>query len=164
MLSIFDADLHNPQHAAAIVQLLDAYACDPMGGRQALSAYCKANLIAELKKRDSVQVVLAFVDQQPAGLAICIEGFSTFACQPLLNIHDFAVTGAFRGQGIARKLLDHIEQLARQRGCCKITLEVLSGNQAARALYTDVGFGSYELDPALGGAIMLQKKLTPVSG
>ncbi len=57
-------------------------------------------------------------------------------------------------------MLAHIEQLALQRGCCKITLEVLPGNTPAHALYTDVGFGSYELDPALGGAIMMQKKLS----
>lgn len=159
MLNIFKADLNDPQHGKTIVQLLDAYACDTMGGAEALSDFCKSNLIAELKKRDNVHVLLAYVDDLPAGLAICIEGFSTFACQPLLNIHDFAVESTFRGQGIARKLLDQVEQLARQRGCCKITLEVLTGNQAARALYADVGFASYELDPALGGAIMLQKKL-----
>jgi ribosomal protein S18 acetylase RimI-like enzyme len=103
--------------------------------------------------------VLALVDGKPAGFSICIEGFSTFACQPLLNIHDIAVNSAFRGQGIARNILAHIEQIAVQRGCCKITLEVLEGNTAAHALYADVGFAGYQLDPALGGAIMMQKKL-----
>ena len=27
------ADYANPRHAHALVELLDAYACDPMGGR-----------------------------------------------------------------------------------------------------------------------------------
>jgi ribosomal protein S18 acetylase RimI-like enzyme len=159
MLNIINADLNNSQHAHAVLQLLNDYACDPMGGAEALSEFCRANLITELKKRDNIHVVLAFADGQAAGLSICIEGFSTFACQPLLNIHDLAVSIAFRGQGIARKMLAHIEQLARQRSCCKITLEVLQGNKPAHALYSDVGFAGYELDPALGGAIMMQKKL-----
>ncbi len=163
MLSIINADLSNQQHAAATLQLLNAYACDPMGGAEPLSDFCQANLIEQLQKRPTVYVVLAFVDDQPAGLSICIEGFSTFACQPLLNIHDIAVLGTYRGQGIARKMLAHIEQLARQHGCCKITLEVLEGNTPAHALYTDVGFAGYQLDPALGGAIMMQKKLAPKS-
>jgi ribosomal protein S18 acetylase RimI-like enzyme len=161
MLTIINADLNNPAHGTAIVQLLNAYACDPMGGAEPLSDFCQANLVAELKKRAAIAVVLAFVDEQPAGLSICIEGFSTFACQPLLNIHDIAVVKEFRGLGIGRKMLAHIEQLALQRGCCKITLEVLPGNTPAHSLYKDVGFGSYELDPALGGAIMMQKKLSP---
>ena len=159
MLTIIDADLNNPQHGAALVQLLNSYACDPMGGAEPLSDFCQANLIAELKKRPTMCAVLALVDGKPAGFSICIEGFSTFACQPLLNIHDIAVTSAFRGQGIARKILTRIEQIAVQRGCCKITLEVLEGNKAAHALYTDVGFAGYQLDPALGGALMMQKKL-----
>ncbi|MDO8651424.1 MAG: GNAT family N-acetyltransferase [Undibacterium sp.] len=161
MLTIIDADLNNPQHAAALVQLLNDYACDPMGGAEPISDFCKTNLIAELKKRPGICAVLALVDGKPAGFSICMEGFSTFACQPLLNIHDFAVASAFRGLGIGRKMLAHIQQLARQRGCCKITLEVLQGNTPARALYTDVGFAGYELDPAMGGALMMQKKLLP---
>lgn len=161
MLTIIDADLDNPQHAAALVQLLNAYASDPMGGAEPLSDFCRANLIAELKKRPNICAVLALVDEEPAGFSICIEGFSTFACHPLLNIHDIAVASAFRGQGIARKILAHIEHIAVQRACCKITLEVLEGNKAAQALYSDVGFAGYQLDPALGGAIMMQKKLLP---
>ncbi len=103
MLNIINADLNNPVHGTAIVHLLNAYACDPMGGAEPLSDFCQANLITELKKRATVVVVLAFVDEQPAGLSICIEGFSTFACQPLLNIHDIAVVKEFRGLGISQK-------------------------------------------------------------
>lgn len=161
MLTIIDADLNNPQHAAAIVQLLNEYACDVMGGAEPLSDFCQANLIAELKKRPTMCAVLAIVDGKPAGFSICIEGFSTFACQPLLNIHDIAVASTFRGLGIARKILAHIERIAIQRGCCKITLEVLEGNKVAHTLYADIGFAGYQLDPALGGAVMMQKKLLP---
>ena len=159
MLTIVDADFNQPGHNAALLYLLNAYACDPMGGAEPLSDFCQANLISELKKRNTVHAVLAFVDDEPAGFSLCILGFSTFACQPLMNIHDIAGASAFRGQGIGRQLLRHIEQLARKQGCCKITLEVLQGNLAAQALYSAVGFADYQLDPAMGSAVMMQKKL-----
>ena len=44
-------------------------------------------------------------------------------------------------------------------GCCKLTLEVLDGNAPAKAAYEKFGFASYELDPAVGGALCWQKKL-----
>jgi len=39
------------------------------------------------------------------------------------------------------------------------TLEVLSGNTGAEKLYRRVGFAYYELDPAMGQAGFMQKRL-----
>jgi len=52
-----------------------------------------------------------------------------------------------------------VEQEARRRGACKLTLEVLSGNAPALRAYERDGFVSYQLDPAFGSAVFLQKKL-----
>ena len=49
--------------------------------------------------------------------------------------------------------------MARQRGACKLTLEVLSGNRSAIASYRRVGFVPYQLDPAMGDATFFQKSL-----
>ncbi|WP_292860561.1 hypothetical protein [Nostoc sp. LPT] len=62
-----------------MVKLMDEYALDPMGGGKGLSDYVKANLRVELAKRKTAHVILAFVDAEPAGLVVCLEGFSTFA-------------------------------------------------------------------------------------
>jgi ribosomal protein S18 acetylase RimI-like enzyme len=159
MTQIVNAEFANPRHASAIVELLDGYAMDAMGGGRQLADFVKSNLIAAISKRSDVHVVLAFVDDEPAGVAICIEGFSTFACQPLLNIHDLAVAAKFRGRGISKELLAQVEQVALGLGCCKITLEVLEGNKLAQALYKSTGFAGYELDPAMGKAMLMQKKL-----
>ena len=160
MTTIVNANLSNPQHAQDLLMLLDNYAKDPMGGGTALPAHSRAGLIAALQARPGVHAVLAYCDDRAAGLAICFEGFSTFACQALLNIHDFAVHPEFRGRGIGRRMMAHITELAQQQQYCKLTLEVLSGNAPALALYHASGFASYELGPTQGGAIMLQKKLT----
>lgn len=138
--------------------MLDAYASDIMGGGKALSPFVHANLIAELRKRP-VHVFLAFDGEQPAGFANCIEGFSSFACKPLLNIHDFAVAPAYRQRGVGKLLMQAVEHCARHLGCCKITLEVLEGNTAARSLYKACGFEGYELDPATGKAMFMHRVL-----
>lgn len=159
MFEVVDADLSLPEHAEAVVRLLNAYALDAMGGGQGLSEFAQTNLIAELRRRPWMRAILAYADGEPAGLAICIEGFSTFACQPLLNIHDLAVSPRFRGQGIAKLLLRRAEAIARRMGCCKLTLEVLEGNAIAQSVYRACGYAGYELDPKLGRAMFWQNKL-----
>lgn len=159
MIDIVKADLSLPAHAEATIQLMDAYALDPMGGGQGLSNYVKANLLAELAKRKSAHVILAFVDAKPAGLIICLEGFSTFACKPLLNIHDAIVALPYRGKGLSKLLLQKAEAIALDLGCCKLTLEVLEGNHIAQAAYKSFGFSGYELNPQMGKALFWEKKL-----
>ena len=162
LVRVCRVDYANPDHAQALVTVLDAYARDPMGGAQALSAFAKANLVASLAARSQAFSVLAFTgvdDKEPVGLVNCFEGFSTFACQPLVNVHDVAVLDGFRGQRIAERMLALVEDIARERGACKLTLEVLQGNVGALRLYKRVGFASYQLDPAMGNAQFLQKKL-----
>lgn len=158
-IELLQADFSNPAHATAFLTALDAYAIDPMGGGTPLSDYARANLVPVLARRPGAFSVLAFVDGQIAGLANCIEGFSTFACKPLLNIHDFAVLPAFRGHGLAQKMMAFVEQIALDKGCCKLTLEVLDGNLVAQALYRKVGFAAYELGDG-GIALFWQKKLS----
>lgn len=161
-LHIVQADYANPVHASALVGLLDAYAQDPMGGSEPLSQFARANLVAALAARAQAFSVLAFAGSDgefPIGLVNCIEGFSTFACQPLVNVHDVVVLSAYRGQRVAERMLARVEEIARQRGACKLTLEVLAGNAGAIKLYHRVGFANYQLDPAMGQAQFLQKWL-----
>ena len=56
-------------------------------------------------------------------------------------------------------MLGLVEQQAIERGCCKLTLEVLEGNQAARRAYDKFGFQSYALNPELGHALCWEKSL-----
>ncbi len=158
-LEIVLADYSNEQHSNDIVSLLNDYALDSMGGGEALSSYVKENLVNELAKQHGAITVLAYIDNKPAGLINCFQGFSTFKCKPLLNIHDVVVLNQYRGQGICQKMLNKIEELATEKGYCKLTLEVLEGNEAAKKAYINYGFEAYELDPANGKALFWQKTL-----
>ena len=152
-------DYRDPAQAAALVELLDGYARDPAGGGTPLSAQVRAELPAALAARPQAFSVLAYDDGQPVGLINCVEGFSTFACRPLVNVHDVVVAPSHRGQRLAQRMLERVEQEARARGACKLTLEVLSGNVSARKAYEREGFADYQLDPAFGSAMFMQKKL-----
>jgi len=153
------ADLKNKQHADAYLSLMSHYACDPMGGGEDISHFAKQNLITTLLKRNDIFIVLIFNGDKPAALLTAIEGFSTFACKPLFNIHDVVVHRDFRGNRLTKHLFEKIEEVAKQRDCCKITLEVLSGNDVACKAYQSLGFSDYQLDPEFGSALFWTKKL-----
>jgi ribosomal protein S18 acetylase RimI-like enzyme len=156
---VLQASYSNPVHAEAIGFLLNQYAEDAMGGGESLSMDNREQLAIELAKRPHAFSVLAFIAGEPVGLVNCFEGFSTFACRPLVNVHDVVVIASARGQGISQKMLSKVEEIARQRGCCKITLEVLEGNKVAQGAYQKLGFADYQLDPQMGRALFWQKSL-----
>lgn len=156
-ITVQQVDYHNKHQCEDLVYLLDNYARDLMGGGEPLSDVVKQNLTIELQKLPTAFSLICYVDEQPAGLINAIMGFSTFKCQPLINIHDLAVIKAFRGQGVSQLLLNEVQQLAINKGCCKITLEVLEGNTIARNAYQKFGFAGYQLDPNMGQAMLWQK-------
>ncbi|NMG29230.1 GNAT family N-acetyltransferase [Aromatoleum evansii] len=158
-IEVIRADYHNPVHAHAITELLDAYARDPMGGGEALPAEVKERVVGALARQPHAFSLIALADGVAVGLANCFETLSTFAARPLINIHDFVVLAECRGRGVSQLLLAAVEAAARERGCCKITLEVLSGNDAARAAYAKFGFSDYTLDASVGTALFWQKPI-----
>jgi GNAT superfamily N-acetyltransferase len=158
-LAIEPADYANPRDAADILALLDAYASDPMGGGAPLAPEARERIVPGLAETPGAFSLIARIDGEAVGLANCFTAYSTFAAAPLVNVHDIAVAPAFRGRRIGRALLLAVEAEARARGACKITLEVLSGNERAKALYLALGFGDYQLDPEAGHALFWQKKL-----
>ena len=149
----------DPAHAQALVDLLDLYARDPMGGGHPLGDEARQHLADRLSKRADYFGFLALIESRPVGLMNCFEGFSSFAARPLLNIHDLAVLSEWRGRGIGRALMSAAEKLAQRRGCCKLTLEVLSNNAPALRAYAGAGFEAYQLDPAAGQAMFMHKWL-----
>lgn len=159
-LTIDLADYSDPGDAAEVVAMLDSYARDPMGGGEPLTEDVKSRLTNDLAANPHAFSLLARIDQAVVGLANCFVGYSTFAAAPLVNIHDLAVRPGHRGVGIGKALLAGVEAEALKRGAVKVTLEVLSGNHPAKALYAASGYGDYQLDPAAGQALFWQKRLT----
>jgi len=158
-IEILIADYHNEQHAADVGFLLNEYAKDPMGANAPLNPGIQEKVAGELAKQEGAFSVLAYVDGKPAGLINNLQTFSSFKCKPIINIHDVGVAKEFRGLKISTKMLEKVEEVAKQRGCCKLTLEVLSKNNPAKSSYQKFGFEGYELDPKMGKAEFWEKPL-----
>ena len=158
------ADWSDQRDCDAVVALLQAYALHPMGGAEALSEYAVTNLPAAMAKTPGAFSVIGWhttADEActPVALANCFQALSTFACKPLINIHDLYVSDSARGQGAGQALLANVEAEAERRGCCKVTLEVLTGNAGAIRAYENFGFALYTLDEKTGHALFMHKKL-----
>lgn len=138
-LEIIEADFSNKEHTDAILNITNQYAQDPMGLGGALPDETRSKLIRELKKFPTTLCLIAYFDGKPAGVANCFYGFSTFKAAKVLNIHDLAVSPVFRSNGIGETLLSAAEKIAKETGCCKVTLEVREDNRA-RGLYERYGF------------------------
>lgn len=153
------ADYNDSSDARDVVALLDEYARDAFGGGEPLPEVCHRELPQRLAEFPGAFSVLAYRDGQAIGLVNCFMGFSTFVCKPLVNIHDVVVSEAARGAGICAAMFDKVVAVARERGCCKITLEVLEKNLPARAAYRKCGFKPYALDEEFGQAEFWQRYL-----
>lgn len=139
------ADLADEGHATALVEIIDSYARGPGGQNAPLTEYARGEMARGLAANPNAEVLLGIVDGKAVGLAVCVRSFSTFAGKPSVNIHDFAVLPEYRDRGVGRALLAEVERRARDRDCCKITLEVHDTNGGAKRLYESDGFGPWDV-------------------
>ena len=161
-LSVRLADLSDPADASTFLDLLDAYARDPMGGGRPLPGDVRMRLIPDLKARmlhGDALVLIARRGEKPVGVAVCLASYSTFRGLPVLNLHDLAVVPEERGRGVSKKLLEAVEDAAYARRCCKITLEVREDNVRARSVYERAGFVDYSPGGERVRTLFLERKL-----
>ncbi len=138
------ANLSDPEQADALVEIIDSYARGPGGQNAPITAHARRELARGLIDHPSAMVLLAVVEGRAVGTAVCVFSFSTFVGKPTVNIHDFAVLPEFQSRGVGRALLADVEKRARERDCCRITLEVHDTNVGAKRLYADFGFGPWD--------------------
>ncbi|MFR9644288.1 MAG: GNAT family N-acetyltransferase [Rikenellaceae bacterium] len=141
-----ECDYSNPAHLNLLVQLHGEYMADPMGDYPAHSKLQQLRLVDALANREGATVVFVVDGDCGVGMAICFELFSTFQIKPYLYIHDFIVTKEYRNKGVGRALMNRLFEISRERGYCKLTLEVRCDNPSAQQLYRSLGFEPCEPD------------------
>ena len=92
--------------------------------------------LVRLLGRDSADVWVAEADGKVMGDAIVLfrRGFES------ARLYSMVVNPAYRGRGIARRLLEAAEEGARERGAIVMRLEVREDNAAAISLYQAAGY------------------------
>lgn len=143
-LQIIECDFNNPLHRNKLIELTVAYMRDPMGGEEIMPEETKKNLAEGLANHPACFVVFAVNKGEYIGIATNFINFSTFKARPYFNVHDIAVLKEYRGKGVGKKLLSYIIEKGRERGYCKITLEVRDDNENAKLLYQSLGFKDTE--------------------
>lgn len=101
-------------------------------------------------------LLLAQYEGQPAG-CVGLRAISSSICE----MKRLYVKPQFRGLGIGRKLAEAIISGARRIGYARMRLDTIPSMQAARTLYTSLGF--QEIDPyrynPIEGAVFMQLEL-----
>src|SRR3954447_7181221 len=106
--------------------------------------------------RDAVYVLgSADEDSAPAGVAQVRFRFGIWWAAEDCLLEDLFVLESARGSGLGRALLDKVVELARERGCRRIELDVNDNNDAALALYRSLGFDND--DPRYGGGNLFMR-------
>lgn len=159
VIEIVIADYNSQPHRDAILNLMIHYASDPAIAGTGLPQEVRDRLLDGLASRSDAVSVIAMDGDDGVGLINCFEGYSTFAAKPVLNLHDVTVLPTHRGRGIARQMIRAVIEIARQRGCAKLTLEVYQGNHGAFGLYIDEGFKNTAGRPDLGETLFLSRSI-----
>jgi ribosomal protein S18 acetylase RimI-like enzyme len=139
-IEVFRGDIHNNEHRQAMLVQLDLYMQDPMAGQGKMSEKLAYNITEGLMNQPNYLFFLAKYEGIYVGLANCFINFSTFKAKQLVNIHDFSVSPDFRKKGIGKAMLEKIIEYCKEKGYCKVTLEVRNDNFQAQTLYKNIGF------------------------
>jgi GNAT superfamily N-acetyltransferase len=89
--------------------------------------------------RAVVECVVGWEDERAVGFALFFHNFSTFLGRRGLYLEDLFVLPSARGGGYGKALIQHIAQLAVQRGCGRFEWAVLDWNQPAIDFYKALG-------------------------
>ena len=101
----------------------------------------------------AAEVLIATIDEVPAGFALFFHTFSTFLAKRGLWLEDLFVYPEHRGAGVGRRLLHAVAAIAKARDCGRFEWAVLDWNTPA------IGF--YE---RLGATIMADWRIARVTG
>jgi GNAT superfamily N-acetyltransferase len=89
--------------------------------------------------RPYAEVAFACIGEEEVGFALFFHNFSTFLGLPGIYLEDLFVRPSARGHGVGRRLLVHLAQLARDRGCGRLEWAVLDWNESAIGFYRGLG-------------------------
>lgn len=97
-------------------------------------------LTAELfGERPSAEVLIAYLDDEPAGFALFFHNFSTWLGRKGIYLEDIFVRPPQRRNGIGEALLREIARIALERGCGRLEWSVLNWNELAINFYKKIG-------------------------
>lgn len=89
--------------------------------------------------RRHAEVLIARLNNQPAGFALFFHNYSTFLAKPGIYLEDLFVLPEHRKKGVGKALLRKLAQLAKERNCGRLEWSVLDWNEPAIGFYQRLG-------------------------
>jgi len=83
--------------------------------------------------------LIAELDGEPAGFALCFNTYSTWEGHHGIFLEDLYVQPELRGRGIGKALLVRIAQIAVEQRCPRVNWNVLDWNAPSIAVYERLG-------------------------
>ena len=87
----------------------------------------------------SAEVLIAELDQKPAGFALFFTSYSTFLARPGIYLEDLFVIPEMRGHGLGKALLAQLAGLVVERDMGRLDWSVLNWNEPAIQFYESLG-------------------------
>lgn len=119
-----------------------------------LAIYLNSNLDKNILNIEAAQSIFKKIAQYPDYKIYIVEADSqpigTFALlimdnlghlgTPSAVVEDVAVIAEYQGKGIGKKMMEFAMQIAKEKGCYKLTLSSNLRREAAHAFYESLGF------------------------
>lgn len=87
----------------------------------------------------NVETIIGYVDEKPVAFALYFYNFSTFKGKRGLYLEDIFVIPEMRGNGVGKKLLKRLAQIAKENDCARFEWSVLDWNEPAINFYKSIG-------------------------
>lgn len=89
--------------------------------------------------RPAAEVLIAYLDDEPAGFALFFHNFSTWTGRRGIYIEDIFVRPPMRRKGIGEALMHELAAIAVERDCGRLEWAVLNWNELAISFYEKIG-------------------------
>ncbi len=89
--------------------------------------------------RPAAEVLLGYLDDECAGMALFFPNYSTFLAQPGLFLEDLYVKPHLRGKGVGYALLARLAEIAVERNYGRLEWDVLDWNTPSIGFYKALG-------------------------
>jgi ribosomal protein S18 acetylase RimI-like enzyme len=96
----------------------------------------------DIQRKLTTQPELFFIGEQDGNIiATAMAGYDGHRGW----VNYLAVDPAYQGEGIGRRLMQHVEESLAAIGCPKLNLQIRASNQSALAFYERIGYAADEV-------------------
>ncbi|MBV1908905.1 MAG: GNAT family N-acetyltransferase [Kangiellaceae bacterium] len=96
-------------------------------------------LTTRINNKDSL-IFVSYRAKAPVGFVQIYPAFSSVAMRATWILNDLYVDINFRKQGVAKQMMQFVQQLAKDRSIFSIKLVTATSNKQAKALYESIGY------------------------